>query len=469
MKLSLVKKLTLGFLIAILGAILITSLVSNYMIDRRFNEYLHGEHQRKIDKVIELVNTIYDEKNGFQNKNDGELERVAVLEDLYIRVLDDQGSQVFSSGQDHLLHKKMMYAMPGRMMGMGWRKQLGEYIEESYPLKNNAKKIGTVIIGYFGQWNLTERDIGFKSTLNQAFGISATAALLFGVIVSIWFSRQITTPLVRITQTARIMGEGNLNVRANVNTNTLELDQLSKAMNYLAESLQQQEMLRKRLTTDMAHEIRTPLTTLKSHIEAFLDGIWTPTEDRFASCYEEVERLSKLVGNLQNLAKLEQANLQLNREEFSLSEEIQKMVEAMRPQFIKKNIEVSMKLDGDKNVFMDRDKVRQILINLLTNAYKYTNEGGFVRVELEERQEEIVIEIGDTGIGVGEKDLPHIFERFYRGDISRSRETGGTGIGLAITKALVEAHGGKIKVKSKIDVGTTFIMNFPKTAIELRG
>ena len=465
MKLTLVKRLALGFLISVLGAILITTLVSNYMIDHRFNEYLHGEHQRKIDKVIELVGTIYDEKNGFQNKDDGELERIAILEDLYIRVLNPQGNEVFTSGQEHLLHKKMMNAMPRRMMGMGWRKQLGEYMEESYPLKNNGIEIGTVMIGYFGRWNLTERDLGFKKTLNQAFLISATAAMVFGFIVSMWFSRQMTTPLIKITTTARRMGEGNLNVRADVDTNTIELDQLSKAINYLAENLQQQEMLRKKLTTDMAHEIRTPLTTLKSHIEAFMDGVWAPTEERFASCYEEVERLSKLVGNLQNLAKLEQASLQLNKENFSLSEEIRKAVEAMEPQFMKKNIDIFMTLNMDKDVFMDRGKVRQILINLLTNAYKYTNDGGSVWMKLEEKPEEIILEVKDNGIGIGEKDLPYVFERFYRGDTSRSRETGGAGIGLTITKALVEAHGGRIELESKVGEGTSFIIIFPSLTI----
>ncbi|MDF2548880.1 MAG: histidine kinase [Anaerosolibacter sp.] len=467
MKVSLVKRLTFAFLIAILGAILITSIISNYMIDKRFNEYLHGEHQGKINKVIDLVRGVYGEKDGFRNKNDGELERVAILEDLYIRVLDSQGNQVFESSQEHLLHKRMMRNMPGRMMGMGWRKQLEEYMEESYPLEQNGKEIGTVVIGYFGRWNLTEQDIGFKSTLNQAFILSATAALLFGLIVSIGFSRQITTPLIRITQAARHMGEGNLNVRANVNTNTLELDQLSEAMNYLAESLQQQEMLRKRLTTDMAHEIRTPLTTLKSHIEAFMDGIWAPTEERFVSCYEEVERLSKLVGNLQNLAKLEQASLQLNKENFSLSEEIRKTVEAMKPQFMKKHIEVFMELGLDMRVIMDRDKIKQVLINLLTNAYKYTNESGSVWVKLEDKYDEIIIEIKDTGIGIQEKDIPYIFERFYRGDISRSRETGGTGIGLSITKVLVEAHGGKIQVESNVGEGSIFSIHLPKSGIGL--
>jgi signal transduction histidine kinase len=437
------------------------------MIDKRFNEYLHGEHQGKINKVIDLVRGVYGEKDGFRNKNDGELERVAILEDLYIRVLDSQGNQVFESSQEHLLHKRMMRNMPGRMMGMGWRKQLEEYMEESYPLEQNGKEIGTVVIGYFGRWNLTEQDIGFKSTLNQAFILSATAALLFGLIVSIGFSRQITTPLIRITQAARHMGEGNLNVRANVNTNTLELDQLSEAMNYLAESLQQQEMLRKRLTTDMAHEIRTPLTTLKSHIEAFMDGIWAPTEERFVSCYEEVERLSKLVGNLQNLAKLEQASLQLNKENFSLSEEIRKTVEAMKPQFMKKHIEVFMELGLDMRVIMDRDKIKQVLINLLTNAYKYTNESGSVWVKLEDKYDEIIIEIKDTGIGIQEKDIPYIFERFYRGDISRSRETGGTGIGLSITKVLVEAHGGKIQVESNVGEGSIFSIHLPKSGIGL--
>lgn len=466
MKVPLIRRLSISFFVTVICSILITSLISNYMIDKRFNEYLSNEHKRKITKVISLVKEIYAQERGLQNvASYRELARVAILEDLYIEIKNPEGKVFFSSGRDHLLHKKMMGHMPPPMMGMGWRKSLGQYMEENYSLTKDGKTTGTLIIGYFGQWNLTERDVGFKDTLNQAFLISITAALIFGLMMSILLSKQLTTPLIKLTGIANEMREGNLTVRADADTNTLEIDQLSKAMNHLAETLQQQEMLRKRLTTDMAHEIRTPLTTLKSHMEAFIDGVWEPTEERFADCYEEVERLTKLVGNLQNLAKLEQATLQLNKETFDLSQEIIKITEVMEPQFRKKNIPIELNLIQELQVLMDRDKIKQILFNLLSNAYKYTHEGGRVEIMLRKEDKGVVLAIKDNGMGISEKDLPYIFERFYRGDVSRSRETGGAGIGLAIVKTLVEAHGGKIKAESTLGMGSTFTITFPENIL----
>jgi signal transduction histidine kinase len=340
---------------------------------------------------------------------------------------------------------------------------MGEYTENKYPLSVENKDMGTIIIGYFGASYLSSASLAFISTLNHSLIVSAIVAIIFGIIISIVISKQISKPLARITETANKMRDGNLNVRVSVNTSTKEIDELSNSINYLAETLNNQEMLRKRLTSDMAHELRTPLTTLKTHIEAFMDGIWEPTNERFEIFYKEIERLTKMVDSLRNLSKLEQTNISLNKSKVNLSNELEKIIDVYKPMYIKENYELTSMIDKDIIAIIDVDKFKQIMNNLLSNSYKYLRLNGKATVVLKKEDHNIIIKVIDNGIGIPEKDIPYIFERFYRSDLSRSKNTGGTGIGLTITKAFVEAHGGKIYLESKSNEGTTFTVELPET------
>ena len=469
MKMSLMKKLSISFLLTVIGAILIASFVSNYMVIRKFNNYLVDEHKDKVNKIIVTAQDLYNDATGFSNFNKDELLRYAVLEELYIQVKDANGNVVFDSGNSHLQHKNMMETMMGNMMKNGIGKHsnmsLEEYMEETHSLVKDKKNIGTIVVGYFGTSYLNQGALTFKMTLNHSFILSGFIALIFGLGVSFILAKQLMNPLVKITKTANEMRKGNLAVRSEVKSKTKEIEELSASINYLAETLQNQEMLRKRLTSDMAHEIRTPLTTLKTHVEALLDGIWEPTEERFQSFYDEIERLADLVDNLRNLAKLEQADLKLNKTKFNLSGELEKIILSFEPLYSKNNHIITSNIDENVWVQMDKDKLKQIMHNLLSNGYKYLKSKGKVLVELKKEKEGICIKVEDNGIGIPEKDIPYIFERFYRTDLSRDKSTGGSGIGLTITKSLVESHGGKISVESKEGEGSTFIVEFPKGII----
>ncbi|WML35544.1 HAMP domain-containing sensor histidine kinase [Clostridium sp. OS1-26] len=469
MKMSLMKKLSAGFLLAVIGAILIVSFISNYMVGKKFNNYLIDEHKDKVNKIIITAQDLYNDKTGFSNANKDELLRYAVLEEFYIQVKDLSGNVVFDSGNSHLQHRSMMESMMGSMMKGDMSNHssmnVGEYKEEIHSLVKDKKNIGTIVVGYFGTSYLNQGALTFKMTLNHSFILSGFIALLFGLGVSFILAKQLTKPLVKITKTANEMRRGDLTVRSEVKTKTKEIEELSASINYLAETLQNQEMLRKRLTSDMSHEIKTPLTTLKTHVEALLDGIWEPTEERLKSFYDEIERLTNLVDNLRNLAKLEQADSKLNKAKFNLSSELEKVILSFEPLYSKNNHVIISNIDKNIWVYMDKDKLKQIMHNLLSNGYKYLKSQGKVVVELKKEKEGICIKVEDNGIGIPEKDIPYIFERFYRTDLSRSKNTGGSGIGLTITKSLVESHGGKISVQSKVGEGSTFIVQFPKQTI----
>ncbi|ERI89561.1 ATPase/histidine kinase/DNA gyrase B/HSP90 domain protein [Clostridiales bacterium oral taxon 876 str. F0540] len=460
MKLSLMKKLSLGFLSAVLGSIILASFISNYTVGKEFKKYLVDEHKTKVDNAIKIINDLYSTEQNPSSASTQEIQRYAQLQELYIEVHDLNNNILYSSGNSYLQHSSMMGNMMGGMMNGFSGMNIGEYTENKYPLVANNKNIGTIVIGYFGTSYLSSASVTFLRTLNHSFMLSAIAALFFGFIISVIISRQLSRPLVKITETANKMRTGDLEVRANINTSTKEIDELSNSINYLAETLNNQEMLRKRLTSDMAHELRTPLTTLKTHVEAFMDGVWEPTNERFETFYEEIERLTKMVDNLRNLAKLEQSNLNLTKSTINLSDELEKIIDTFKPLYIKKNYELSSSIAPGIIAIIDKDKFKQIMNNLISNSYKYLKPNGKVHVLLQKEKQNIIIKVIDNGIGIPEKDLPYIFERFYRTDLSRNKNTGGSGIGLTITKAFVEAHGGKIYVESKVDEGTTFIVSF---------
>jgi len=465
MKISLTKKLSIGFVLTAFISILIAGLVSNYMINKKFNTYLIDEHKTKVDKIATLIEGLYNYKTGFSNSNKSEILRYSNAEELYIEVKNSMGVVVFTSGSSNLQNKTMMGSMMNSMMNNFSSIKPGQYAEDNYPLIKNNKKIGTIVFGYYGTSFLNSGALTFKTTLNHSFFLSIFIALIFALIISILLSKQISSPLTKIMNTANKIRNGDLGARSAVLSKTKEIDALNVSINYLAQTLQVQELLRKRLTSDMAHELRTPLTNLKSHIEALLDKVWDPTEEMLTSFYEEIQRLIKLVEGLGDIAKLEQTNLNLNKSKFNLSLELQKIITSFELLYKNSDLKISSNLRPNVEVLMDKDKLKQIMYNLLSNSLKYSKTKGEVLLTLKCENDIIVIEVKDNGIGISKKDISFIFERFYRSDESRDKNTGGAGIGLTIVKAIVKSHKGKINVTSTLGEGSTFTLMFPKSTL----
>ena len=195
-----------------------------------------------------------------------------------------------------------------------------------------------------------------------------------------------------------------------------------------------------------------------------IDGVWELDVARLTSCHEETIRISKLVSDLENLARFEADNLILKKEEFDLVRLVSKIEKSFESDISRRNIHVTQDISA-RRLTADEDKIEQILVNLISNALKYTPEGGSIAIRTVETPTAIVISIKDSGIGISSEDLPYIFERFYRADKSRSRATGGSGIGLAIVKFLVEAHGGIVTVESKPGEGSEFTVTIPKVPL----
>ncbi len=293
----------------------------------------------------------------------------------------------------------------------------------------------------------------FLTAVHRYLLWASLAALALAFVLSFLLTRRVLRPLSQMFSIIGEMAGGNFSKRVEI-TSQDEVGQLGTAFNSLADSLEQVEQLRKTMVADVAHELRTPLTNLRGYLEALNDQVIPPSKEVFQILQQENLRLVNLVENLQQLAKADAAKAFLNREELSLPELIKQILTIYQPNLQAKKIPVETHFaQNTRQVVADRDKLLQAIRNLVENACKYTPSDGKIAVATEHLPEGIRVTITNSGPGISEADLPFIFERFFRTDRSRSRDAGGAGIGLAIVKELIEAHGGRVGAES--DPGET--------------
>ena len=284
-------------------------------------------------------------------------------------------------------------------------------------------------------------------------------------------SEKLSRPVINAIKRTKKISNGDYNFNdENIKPSGIsELDELLKSVNLLGRSLANQEILRQRLMTDIAHELKTPLTVTRTQIEAIADGILQPTPERLNLCVNEMERLGSLIEDVESLSRLEGENIELRTENINLKKFLENIIESFQPLFKQHKIKIVSQLENNIYSEIDPDRFRHAIDNLLSNALRYTDAGGVVKINLyrdksknnKNNNNNIVIEVSDNGTGINKNDLPHIFDRFYRTDESRARVTGGKGVGLSIVKASVEAHGGNISVESEINKGSCFKINLP--------
>lgn len=461
MKIKLRTRLTLSYALSALVLVLLITVLTNTLLERQFRSYIIRQQENRNLDIVQMVSRQYDPATGVWDHNSiGNIGVNALEQGLILKVTDSSGSSVWSatvhnSGLCATMIKHMSENMSSRYPNFK-----GSYTVKKYPLKQGSRLIGQAEIGYYGPYFLNDTDLAFINTLNKLLAAAGLLSLILAFVLGAFTAKRISAPIAEAIETARDIARGHFKRRTRSLSHTVEIDELSTTIDDLAQSLDQQEKLRKRLTSDVAHELRTPLTTLQTHIEAMIDGVWEADSARLSSCHEEIMRINRMVGDLEKLARFESEGLVLNRENFDLNELAGQIIGNHRALFDKQGL--TLDFSGETApIFADRDKIAQVMINLLSNAVKYTGQGGSVTVGVEEKGGYGLLIVKDTGIGIALEDLPFIFERFYRADPSRHRATGGAGIGLAIVKAIVVAHGGEISVESQPGEGTRFIVTLP--------
>jgi histidine kinase len=284
----------------------------------------------------------------------------------------------------------------------------------------------------------------FRSAVTEALLLATAAALLSALVVSVFVSNRVVTPIRQMMQASQRIAAGRYRERVDVTGND-ELGQLARSFNQMAETLEQTEAMRRDLIGNVAHELRTPLASIKGYMEGLLDGVLPADAGTYHQVYQEADRLQRLVSDLQELSRVEAGAFELNRQPLAIAGLIQQAAARLRPQFEEKNVRLVLDVPaGLPAVLADEDRISQVLLNLIGNALQYTPPGGRVAISAGVCPAELEVTVSDTGIGIAADHLPHLFTRFYRVDKSRSRASGGSGIGLTIARHLVEAHGGRI-------------------------
>ena len=459
--------ISVRFALIVLVIIFLISIVSNLLINRQFEKYVGEQQHKKAEELALNLSCQYDNASGEWNLDYIHGLGMYALNEGYMIKLYDVNEHVLWDAQNHdmTLCAQMMDTISIRMQEK--RPDLkGDFVTHRLELELNQKTIGVLEVSYYNPFYLSEDDFQFISALNHILLGVGLVSLLGAVLMGIILANNLTKPIARTVEITEQISEGDYSIRFQDPVRITELSGLAKSINQMAEALEEQETLRKRLTSDVAHELRTPLANVSSYLEAILEGVWEPTEERLRSCYEELERLSKLVADLERLQQVESENLKLQKTKVDLLELVQTVVKNFETQLADKNLHCTV--DGTVTMaFVDRDRMQQVLTNLLSNAIKYSCENGSIRIEVKEETDAVLLRVEDQGIGIAKEDLKLIFERFYRVDKSRNRRTGGTGIGLTIAKAIVEAHGGRITAESISGEGSRFQVLLPKNSNKL--
>ncbi len=347
----------------------------------------------------------------------------------------------------------------------------GELIGEQYTPEYSSKCfLVSMRKGIVGTLYISpEVSTGLDSTSLQVLSNTIGRFLLWGGLVAIasallitfFLSRRILAPIKALTHTTRRLGKGDFSQRVQVRDKG-EVGELAQAFNSMASDLERTEQLRRNMVADVAHELRTPLSNLKGHLEAVRDGVIEPDADTIRSLEEEATLLSRLVDDLQELSLAEAGELKLDVKPNGITRIITQVVATMQAQAKAKDLSLAVDLpDKLPPVNVDSHRINQVLRNLLGNALTHSAVGGVITVTARQRDNYVEVTISDTGEGIPPEELTNIFERFYRVDKSRTRATGGSGLGLTIAKRLVEVHGGRIKADSKPGKGSSFSFTIP--------
>jgi signal transduction histidine kinase len=301
----------------------------------------------------------------------------------------------------------------------------------------------------------------FSSSVNRSLMLAVVVVGLVALLLTLLLSNAILRPVKALTRAAGFMEKGDLSQRVSIKSKD-EIGDLAHAFNTMADTLERSERLRRNLVNDVAHELRTPLTNIRGYLEALQDRLMEPTPAVIASLYEDAMLLNRLVTDLQDLSLAEAGQLQLQRAPIALEDIINGAVNGVAVQASSKQLALDADLPPDLPlVEADPQRVGQIMRNLLSNAIKHTPPQGAIRVSTRVLQQEVEVQVQDTGVGIAAEHLPYLFKRFYRADRSRTRATGGTGLGLAIVEQLVLAHGGHVSVESRVGEGTSFTFTLP--------
>lgn len=454
---SLYKKqvtLYIGILLAtfaVMAVIMYFSLSDNY-IERQKNElislggeiqgsmaelYYDGAAYNEFQSTIQILED-YMGAQVFFVTNTGKISMVSSgIGDFWIgRTITNETVDIVLSGNIAYVEGNVGGMFTDKVLTVGYPITFGGYVQG----------------GIFMCKSMPEIKDNFFAVYRNVIGFTALA-LIIGAALVIIFTRRIVRPISEMSKAARVIADGNFDNRIEISTDD-EIGQLAESFNYMAESLNENEQMRRELIANISHDLRSPLTSIQGFLGAIADGT-IPQENagRYINiALEESGRLSKMVENVMDMNRAQAGIVDVNKEDFSINDLMRKTAESLETRMRDKNIKVNLNFDNEKSmVYADYNKIQRVLQNLFDNAVKFTPVGGNITAETTAEDNKIKISVKNSGAPLSEEERKHIFERFYKGDRSRGECCTGSGLGLAIVKELLKAHGAAISVNSGED------------------
>lgn len=446
---SLTCRLAVAFAALGVAAAAVTAVAVNVAFDRRFGTYL-GQRRSEVERrlVVGLAET-YRRRGEWVPDELRAVGASAVMEGVELRVQDSSGATVWSS--DGQLSEPMA-EMHRQMLDSG---PLGP--PQRLSITVGADVVGTAEVRV-PEGGLAPQDLGLRSSVNRSLVATGAVVGLAALGLGVALARRMAAPITELTVAAGELAAGDRSRRVGASRPD-ELGDMSRAFNRMADTIEDEDRLRRSFAADVAHELRTPLAVLRSQLEALQDGVVAPEPVALASLHDEVLRLSRLVDDLQALASADAAGFGLDRRSVALGPLLKEVAAGFRGPLTDGGVGLELDLDSDVALDADPLRLRQVVTNLLSNALKFTPRGGIVRLELGADKNVVTIRVADTGPGIPPEELGAVFDRFYRG---QKVAVGGSGIGLAVVRQLVAAHGGTVEAASPPGQGITFSVKLPR-------
>ena len=432
-------------LITIISSVVVLSAVWN----QHFQSYTRENVQRVADGTAAAIADGYEQSNGdwYGGALSAATSASSLYDSVYLQVRTIDGTIVYDDRANDVL-------------GSVDVKEDGSNVA-SAPIMVDGEKVGTVLVRVPGSETLlTKFDEDFRDKSYNAMIFAAVIALIIAMVMGAIFARTIAAPVKKITNAAKALKEGDYSARTGM-AGSDEIARLGNMFDLMADSVESNRKLERRLVTDVAHELRTPLMAIQSTVEAMIDGVFKPDAERLETLNSEVQRLSRLVDALLKLSRLESRTKPIEQKKVDLTEMLSSVVQTHQAYIHDAGLNLEFEYDPHVYVFGDADLLRQATANLISNAVRYTPEGGTITIMARKGDLMGQIVVKDTGIGLTPEEAKLVFQRFWRADSGRARATGGLGIGLSVVKEIVEQHNGWVRVEGRPNEGACFTIYIP--------
>ena len=440
---SLTVKLVLAFTLVSLVGIALVAVIAAQFTGNQFRQFFENQNREQL--IADLAQ--YYAQNGSWRG----LERIARSQAFIQKY--GWGFVVVDSAGDLIIQVPEPSRFPGNV-------KPEVKVDKGVPILVDGQQVGT----YFNLGIRFDPPVPLSNQIRRLYGalvLASVGAVLASILLGVLLASSLTRTLRELKDATREVAQGDLEQQVPVRSQD-ELGELAASFNQMSSDLSKSRDLRRQMTADIAHELRTPLTVVLGHTEALSEGQLPPDPETFDIIYDETKRLNRLVEDLRTLSLSDAGELHLNLQLISPKELFERVAAARKQEAVRNQVQLRIEAEQiSQQIFVDADRMAQVLVNLLDNALRYTPVGGQIDLIARTTTSSVELVVRDTGPGVPEDDLDHLFERFYRGDKSRQREEGGSGLGLAIAKSLVESQGGQIQVESEPGNGAAFIIQLP--------